>query len=96
MALIRNGNELLGLKCYELCEKQLSKEAVAAATKQVPTPISTAVKVPLNQAVNYVTLASFSWEQDSDKVKVRSCYSQSNIASFFSMHCINIAVRLYI
>uniref|UniRef100_A0A2C9VIB5 Uncharacterized protein n=1 Tax=Manihot esculenta TaxID=3983 RepID=A0A2C9VIB5_MANES len=33
------------------------------------TPIATGVKVPSTPALNYVTLGSFSWDQDNDKVK---------------------------
>ncbi len=50
---------------------QLSKEAASAPASQIPTPISTAPKVLSSPAVNYVTLGSFSWDQDDDKVKVR-------------------------
>lgn len=50
---------------------QLSKEAVAAASSQIPTPISAAPTVPSTPALKYTTLASFSWDQDDDKVKVR-------------------------
>jgi calcyclin binding protein len=51
---------------------QLSKEAAPKPTlpSPTPTPISTAVKVPSTPVLNYVTLGSFSWEQDTDKVKV--------------------------
>ncbi|PON57523.1 Alpha-crystallin, subunit A [Trema orientale] len=50
--------------------EKLSKEAVTPPTSQAPTPISTAVKVPSTPAVSYITLGSFSWEQDNDKVKL--------------------------
>jgi calcyclin binding protein len=49
----------------------LSKEAVSASSSQIPTPISTAPTVPSTPALKYATLASFSWDQDDDKVKVR-------------------------
>ncbi|PON72628.1 Alpha-crystallin, subunit A [Parasponia andersonii] len=49
---------------------KLSNEAVTPPTSQAPTPISTAVKVPSTPAVSYITLGSFSWEQDNDKVKL--------------------------
>ncbi|GAV79445.1 CS domain-containing protein/SGS domain-containing protein/Siah-Interact_N domain-containing protein [Cephalotus follicularis] len=45
--------------------EKLSKEAVPA-----PTPIPTLVKVPSAPIVKYVTLGSFSWDQDNDKVKI--------------------------
>ena len=50
---------------------QILKEATSAPPSQIPTPISTAPKTPLTPALNYVTLGSFSWDQDDDKVKVR-------------------------
>ncbi|PRQ29469.1 putative Siah interacting protein [Rosa chinensis] len=54
--------------------EKLSKEAASKPTlptpTPTPTPISTAVKVPSTPALNYVTLGSFSWEQDTDKVKI--------------------------
>lgn len=50
---------------------QLSKEAVSASSSQIPTPISTAPTVPSTLALKYATLASFSWDQDDEKVKVR-------------------------
>ncbi|XVF40138.1 hypothetical protein PTKIN_Ptkin01aG0087100 [Pterospermum kingtungense] len=50
---------------------QTSANAPAPATvSQTPTPISTSVKVPVNPALTYVTLASFSWDQDNDKIYV--------------------------
>ncbi|KAL5841195.1 hypothetical protein ACOSQ3_011798 [Xanthoceras sorbifolium] len=50
--------------------KKLSKEAAPATVSQSPTPITTAAKVPFTPAVSYVTLASFSWDQDNEKVKI--------------------------
>ncbi|CAK9166367.1 unnamed protein product [Ilex paraguariensis] len=50
-------------------EKQ-AIEAVPSLTSQTPTPISTTAKVVSNAALNYVTLGSFSWDQDNDKVKI--------------------------
>ncbi|XVF27322.1 hypothetical protein REPUB_Repub14bG0097100 [Reevesia pubescens] len=68
---------ILSLISSEICnwEKlQASKEnanAPAPSTvSKIPTPISTSVKVPVNPALSYVTLASFSWDQDNDKVKI--------------------------
>lgn len=59
--------------------EKLAEEAGSTVTLQTqtstptqtptPTPISTA-KVVSNPAVNYVTLGSFSWDQDNDKVKI--------------------------
>lgn len=48
---------------------QLSKDAKSVSP--VPTPISTAPKVISNPALSYATVASFSWDQDNEKVKVR-------------------------
>ncbi|KAL6197395.1 hypothetical protein ACLB2K_033004 [Fragaria x ananassa] len=50
--------------------EKLSKEAAPKPTLTTPTPISTGVKVPSTPALNYVTLGSFSWEQDTEKVKI--------------------------
>ncbi|KAH7568573.1 hypothetical protein JRO89_XS06G0017000 [Xanthoceras sorbifolium] len=50
--------------------QNLSKEAAPATVSQSPTPITTAAKVPFTPAVSYVTLASFSWDQDNEKVKI--------------------------
>lgn len=66
---------VLGLKNLVIssnsCE-QLSKDAVSAPTSQASTPIPAAVKAAPTPAVNYISLASFSWDQDNDKVKVRN------------------------
>ncbi|VFQ97051.1 unnamed protein product [Cuscuta campestris] len=48
--------------------EKLSNEA--SSVPQVPTPISTAPKAVPNPALSYATLATFSWDQDSDKVKI--------------------------
>ncbi|XP_048323605.1 uncharacterized protein LOC107406008 [Ziziphus jujuba] len=50
--------------------EKLSKAPVNEPTSQAPTPIPAAVKVASTPAVSYVTLGSFSWEQDNDKVKI--------------------------
>ncbi|KAF4360190.1 hypothetical protein F8388_000059 [Cannabis sativa] len=50
--------------------EKLSKEAVTPPISQAPTPVATAAKVPSTPSVSYITLGSFSWEQDSDKVKL--------------------------
>lgn len=50
--------------------EKLSKDVVSAATSQAPTPISTSAKVVCDPALNYVTLGSFSWDQDNDKLKI--------------------------
>ena len=59
---------------YGILQLQTSKEdanpPAPATVSQIPTPIATSVKVPVNPALSYVTLASFSWDQDNDKVKV--------------------------
>nr|GMD93272.1 calcyclin-binding protein-like [Ipomoea batatas] len=46
----------------------LSKDATSVSP--VPTPISTAPKIISNPALSYSTVASFSWDQDNDKVKI--------------------------
>ncbi|KAF8030951.1 hypothetical protein BT93_D0212 [Corymbia citriodora subsp. variegata] len=50
--------------------EKLSKDAVTAHASQTSEPISTQARVPSTPALNYVTLASFSWDQDSEKVKI--------------------------
>ncbi|KAL3522710.1 hypothetical protein ACH5RR_015544 [Cinchona calisaya] len=50
--------------------EKLSKNAAPAQPAQIPTPISTASKAVSNPALNYVTLGSFSWDQDTEKVKI--------------------------
>ncbi|EOY27694.1 hypothetical protein QUC31_012638 [Theobroma cacao] len=49
---------------------EVAKAPTPATVSQIPTPISTSGKVPVNPALSYVTLASFSWDQDNDKVKI--------------------------
>ncbi|OAY29149.1 calcyclin-binding protein [Manihot esculenta] len=51
-------------------EKLLNEPVSTSVPAPTPTPISTGVKVPSTPALNYVTLGSFSWDQDSDKVKI--------------------------
>ncbi|TXG65310.1 hypothetical protein EZV62_006585 [Acer yangbiense] len=61
------------LKIINQLKANLSKEAGLAApatVSQSPTPITTAAKVPYTPALSYVTVASFSWDHDSEKVKV--------------------------
>ncbi|KAF8413575.1 hypothetical protein HHK36_001566 [Tetracentron sinense] len=48
--------------------EKLSKAAVSASTSQTPAP--NPVKVSSTPALNYVTLGSFSWDQDNDKIKI--------------------------
>ncbi|CAH9114289.1 unnamed protein product [Cuscuta epithymum] len=43
---------------------------VVSLHSQVPVPISTAPKVVPNPALSYATVSTFSWDQDSDKVKI--------------------------
>ncbi|EEF42655.1 calcyclin-binding protein [Ricinus communis] len=49
--------------------EKLSKGPVSVPAVATPTPIAT-VKVSSTPSVNYVTLGSFSWDQDDDKVKI--------------------------
>ncbi|MBA0595062.1 hypothetical protein Gorai_011941, partial [Gossypium raimondii] len=58
-----------------ILQLQASKEDGNAAAppptaSQIPIPISTSVKAPINPALNYVSVSSFSWDQDMDKVKI--------------------------
>ncbi|XP_039003736.1 calcyclin-binding protein-like [Hibiscus syriacus] len=50
--------------------KKDANGASPAAAPQIPIPIATSAKAPVNPALSYVTLASFSWDQDNDKVKI--------------------------
>ncbi|KAF5738312.1 putative Calcyclin-binding protein [Tripterygium wilfordii] len=49
--------------------EKLSKDAVPVPVSHSPSPLPTVVK-PVAPALNYITLASFSWDQDNDKVKI--------------------------
>lgn len=49
--------------------EKLSKEN-AASTVSPPTPVPLAARVVSTPALSYITLSSFSWDQDSDKVKI--------------------------
>lgn len=49
---------------------QLSKDAITKETPKIPAPIAATKHVVTDPALKYVTLASFSWDQDDDKVKV--------------------------
>lgn len=50
---------------------QQSKNAAPTLPPQIPVPIATAPKPVSVPAVNYITLSSFSWDQDNEKVKVK-------------------------
>ncbi|XP_058201318.1 uncharacterized protein LOC131316063 isoform X3 [Rhododendron vialii] len=57
--------------------EKLAEEAGSTVTSQSPSPSPTLTPTPIpaakmvsNPAVNYLTLGSFSWEQDIDKVKI--------------------------
>lgn len=49
--------------------EKLSKENAASTVSQ-PTPVPLAARVVSTPALSYITLSSFSWDQDSDKVKI--------------------------
>nr|KJB57238.1 hypothetical protein B456_009G154900 [Gossypium raimondii] len=66
---------LISSEIRSLEKLQASKEDGNAAAppptaSQIPIPISTSVKAPINPALNYVSVSSFSWDQDMDKVKI--------------------------
>ncbi|KAL8228766.1 hypothetical protein R6Q57_013666 [Mikania cordata] len=53
--------------------RNLEKQANAAASVApipTPVPVSTNLKVATEPALKYTTLGSFSWDQDTDKVKI--------------------------
>ncbi|RDY08854.1 Calcyclin-binding protein [Mucuna pruriens] len=61
----------LSLLSSEICNlEKLSSEAPSARAAQIPAPISTGTRVSPSPALTYATLASFSWDQDNDKVKI--------------------------
>ncbi|XP_010499521.1 PREDICTED: calcyclin-binding protein-like [Camelina sativa] len=47
----------------------ITSNAKPEAPVTIPAPVSTSVK-PVSPAVSYVTLGTFSWDQDNEKVKV--------------------------
>ncbi|XP_027347566.1 calcyclin-binding protein-like isoform X2 [Abrus precatorius] len=62
---------ILSLLSSEICNlEKLSSEATSARASQIPAPISTGTSVSPSPALKYATLASFSWDQDNDKVKI--------------------------
>ncbi|KAJ1384604.1 Siah interacting protein, N-terminal [Sesbania bispinosa] len=50
--------------------EKLSSETSSARASQIPAPISTGTRVSPSPALKYASLASFSWDQDNDKVKI--------------------------
>ncbi|KAL1321245.1 hypothetical protein HN51_065970 [Arachis hypogaea] len=61
----------LSILSNEICNlEKLSSEASSGKASQIPAPISTATRVPSEAAIHYSPLASFSWDQDNDKVKI--------------------------
>ncbi|KAE8659627.1 Detected protein of confused Function [Hibiscus syriacus] len=65
---------LISSEIRNLEKLQTSREdgnAVSPPTaSQIPTRISTSVKAPIKPALAYVSVSSFSWDQDNDKVKI--------------------------
>lgn len=52
-------------------QKQLNDAASVAPTPTpTPTPVSTNLKVTTEPALKYTTLGSFSWDQDTEKIKI--------------------------
>ncbi|CAH8352259.1 unnamed protein product [Eruca vesicaria subsp. sativa] len=58
---------VLNLLSSEICN--LEKMSVSSAKPKVEPAVPVPVK-PVSPAVNYVTLGTFSWDQDNEKVKV--------------------------
>ncbi|XP_057421685.1 uncharacterized protein LOC130715583 [Lotus japonicus] len=50
--------------------EKLSSESSSARAAQIPAPIATGTKVSPTVALSYSPLASFSWDQDNEKVKI--------------------------
>ncbi|KAL3616894.1 hypothetical protein CASFOL_039288 [Castilleja foliolosa] len=68
---------VVSLLSTEICNlEKLSNEVASAQTAapisvvNTPNPISTVPKASPNPVLNYSTLSSFSWDQDSDKLKI--------------------------
>ncbi|KAG7593368.1 SGS domain [Arabidopsis thaliana x Arabidopsis arenosa] len=53
----------------KLRDSAVSSSAKPEVPVTVPAPVSSSVK-PVSSAVNYVTLGTFSWDQDNEKVKM--------------------------
>ncbi|MED6156959.1 hypothetical protein PIB30_019081 [Stylosanthes scabra] len=51
-------------------EKLSSDASSSVKASQIPAPIATATRAPSEPVIHYSPLASFSWDQDSDKVKI--------------------------
>ncbi|KAF8766286.1 hypothetical protein HU200_007800 [Digitaria exilis] len=61
---IRNVEAKFGMSdCYVRCQ-------LAKATAPVPEPQAAASAPPARPGLNYVTLGSFSWDQDTDKIRI--------------------------
>ncbi|KAJ1393405.1 Siah interacting protein, N-terminal [Sesbania bispinosa] len=61
----------LSILSSEICNlEKLSSETSSARASQIPAPISTGTRVSPSPALKYASLASFSWDQDNDKVKI--------------------------
>lgn len=54
----------------KLSKDAIAKDATPKETPKLPTPIAAAKQVVTDPALKYVTLGSFSWDQDDDKVKI--------------------------
>ncbi|KAK5831234.1 hypothetical protein PVK06_015029 [Gossypium arboreum] len=63
-------SEIRSLEKLRALKEDGNAAAPPPTASQIPTPISTSVKAPINPALNYVSVSSFSWDQDMDKVKV--------------------------
>ncbi|CAN4077010.1 unnamed protein product [Withania somnifera] len=50
--------------------EKLSKDGTSAPSLEMPAPVLSAAKVIHNTSLNYVTVSSFSWDQDNDKIKI--------------------------
>ncbi|KAH1066245.1 hypothetical protein J1N35_031232 [Gossypium stocksii] len=82
---------LISSEIRSLEKLQASKEDGNAAAppptaSKIPTPISTSVKASINPALNCVSVSSFSWDQDMDKVKIYvflEGVEQEKIQSYF-------------
>ncbi|KAG4199461.1 hypothetical protein ERO13_A05G148300v2 [Gossypium hirsutum] len=63
-------SEIRSLEKLRASKEDGNAAAPPPTASQIPTPISTSVKAPINPALNYVSVSSFSWDQDMDKVKI--------------------------
>ncbi|OVA10962.1 CS domain [Macleaya cordata] len=61
---------LISSEIRNLEKEKISKDTISQPTVRAPAPVPTLAKAPPTPALNYVTLSSFSWDQDDEKIKI--------------------------